>query len=81
MSAFTVVYQFICSNCKFVNSGKKTLNADDAADASHIIGRAGLPCRNCHRTVKSHTMAQTKVFAATDQELSDSVIKPAVPLT
>jgi hypothetical protein len=81
MTSFTVVYQFICSNCRFVNSGKKTVQAEDAEQASHIVGRTELPCRNCHLTAKSETMAQTLVFPATDQELPEFGTGPAVPRT
>jgi len=78
---FTVVYQFLCPNCKFINSGKKTVQADDAEQASHALATAGVTCRNCHQSVTCEVEAQTVVFTSTDQELADSGIGPAAPRT
>ena len=80
MSLFTVVYEFLCSNCKLVNSGKQVFEATDAEQASHMLSAVELPCRNCVRSVTGQTIAKTFVFAADAQDEVEST-NPAVPRT
>jgi len=81
MSAFAVVYQFVCPNCNHIGVGKFAFHATDAGEASHMLSTVDVPCHVCHRTVKVAASAKTLVFAATDQDLVDSGTGPAVPRT
>lgn len=80
MSLYTVVYEYLCSNCKFVNSGKRTFEASDAQEASRLLSTIEVPCRCCDRSVASKSIAKTFVFAADAQEVPDST-NPEVPRT
>jgi hypothetical protein len=81
MSKFTVVYQFLCSNCKFVNSGKRVIEAGDAMKASQTLATGEVPCRNCHKATTNQSLAKTIVFQPTEEELGESSTGPAVPRT
>ncbi len=80
MSLFTVVYEYLCANCKFVNSGKRMFDAPDAQQASHLLSTIEVPCRNCDHSVTSKSRAKTFVFAADAHELRESTTS-AVPRT
>ena len=80
MSLFTVVYEFLCSNCKFVNSEKRTFEAPNAGQASHMLSEVEVPCRNCSRSATNTSLAKTIVFTADAQEEATST-NPAVPRT
>lgn len=81
MSAFTVVYQFLCPNCNHIGVGKFVFHANDAGEASHMLSAIDVPCRVCHQTVMVEASAKTLVFTATDQDLSGSGTGPADPRT
>jgi len=81
MNSFTVVYQFLCANCRYVNTGKRVIRAEDAEKASHVLASIELPCRNCHETTTSESSAKTIVFQPTDEELAESSTGPATPRT
>jgi hypothetical protein len=79
MIYFTVVYQFLCPNCKYLNEGKRTFYAIDQEQASHMLPKVLLPCTVCDGSVTAGTIAETFVVAANDQEVLE--IGPAAPRT
>jgi hypothetical protein len=81
MNSFTVVYHFLCSNCKHIAVGKKVFQANSAEEASHLLSTIELPCRVCHRSVTTEAVATTSVLESTDQELAESSTDPDVPRT
>jgi len=81
MSYFTIIYRFLCMNCKHINAGKRVIEAESAELASHSLANIELPCPVCHQTVRIEAEAHTWVVPASDQELSEAGLGPAVPRT
>jgi hypothetical protein len=81
MISYTVVYQFLCPNCKCIMVGSNEIKAEQLLDACVQFSSRTLPCRVCHQTVKTQALVKFLIHLTQPSDLAGSEISPAVPLT
>jgi hypothetical protein len=78
LEVFTVIYNFMCPDCKRINIGKKLYRAASAEAASHRMSSSVFRCIECSPKSDLRSGAKTYVYLADAADLANYPVEPDI---